>query len=86
MKLTDTICFSKLLWLLTQVEFNEAVTKMTHTAPDYANEGMAGYIETKLEMEVRDITKFSKVYEKWYTLSDREKTDMYSLALGKGCR
>lgn len=86
MRITDTICFSKLLWLLSQMEFNEAVTKMTHTAPDYASEGMAGYIETKLEMEVKDIAKFSKIYEKWYTLSNDERTKMYKLALGEGCR
>lgn len=82
MKIIDTICYSKLLWLQTQVVFNKSIYKLAYSKPDYASESMAGYIETKVEIDVLDFEGIAKCYQAWVELSNDEKMDFYNIAMG----
>ena len=79
MKITETMCHSHLLSMLVQAEeFQRAVLKYQATAPDVSSDGMAGYMETKVEFEVLSLSRFAKLYEnsrvyptdraKWYSM------------------
>lgn len=64
--------------------FSKAISKVELTAPDYAHEGINGYLETKVTFEVRDLTEFSKLYSSSY---DSDKTMVLYTQLKKvGCQ
>lgn len=73
MKLEVVMCHSSLMsMLLRPEEFEQAVISYTATAPDVTNEGFAGYMETKVVFNIKDLERFSKLYSSSYTYpSDR---------------
>lgn len=73
MKLEVVMCHSSLMsMLLRPEEFEQAVHSYTATAPDVQHEGFAGYMETKVSFEIKDLERFSKLYSSSYTYpSDR---------------
>lgn len=75
MKIINTMCHSHLLsMLLTPEKFQAAVVSYKASAPDVTNEGMSGYMETTVEFEVRDLERFSKLFQQSKTYpSDRSK-------------
>lgn len=81
MKITDKICFSHLLWAMNQPKFTQSISKVTFTKPDITNEGMAGYIETNVEIEVSNIVNFAEIWNKWYITSDHNRMHYRRLAL-----
>jgi hypothetical protein len=65
--------------------YSKAVSRMAILeGPHHQYEGMAGYIETKVEFEIRDITRFANLWESYYSLSDTKRLNLYGLAKGLG--
>lgn len=52
--------------------------------PHHQFEGMSGYIETEVEFVLKDLKRFSDLWESWYSLTDKRKLDLYGLAKGLG--
>lgn len=86
MKLTIKTCYSRVLWVMFAGEaYSQAVSQMSITSgPHFEHEGVAGYIETEVVFEIKDLKKFTDIWESWYLLSDTRKLDLYSLAKGYG--
>jgi hypothetical protein len=84
MKITDTTCYSHLLYLQTRGErFKQAIHKLSITyGPAFDHEGMAGYIETTIEIEVKDLRTFTDIWLEWYNLPTDKRNQMYNLAKG----
>lgn len=89
MKLIVTTCYTHILWIMCAGPlFKEAVHQMHITAsPDFASEGVAGYIETTVEFEIASLEKFTNLWNSYYSLSESRRLDLYGLAKGLGsCR
>lgn len=85
MKLTGRTCYSHLLWLMCSGELLEqAVHRVTFKQPNFSHEGIAGYIETDYEIEIKDLSVFDKVWKTWYSLPNKRRLDLYGLAKGLG--
>lgn len=85
MKLIGTTCYSRLLWVMCAGEpFRDAVVSIQIGPPGFEHEGITGFIETKYEIEIRDITRFARLWDSWYSLSDKRKLELYGLAKGLG--
>jgi hypothetical protein len=66
-------------------QYSKAVGKMTITrGPYHEFEGMAGYIETEAELEIKDLERFTNLWYSYYRLSDTKKLYAYGLAKGLG--
>lgn len=57
-----------------------AITK----GPYFEHEGMAGYIETEVVFEIKDLKKFTDIWESWHMLTHTRKLQLYGLAKGVG--
>ncbi len=88
MELKGKCCYSRLLWLMTRGElFTAAVYRLDYDAPNFEHEGLAGFIETKYTIYIRDISAFARLWDSWHALSDTRKLHLYGLAKGLGdCR
>lgn len=85
MKITGTTCYSHLLWLMCSGELIEhSINSLKFSSPNFSHESVAGYIETKYEIEVKDLVKFSHIWEGRYTLPDKRRLGVYGLAKGLG--
>jgi hypothetical protein len=86
MIIKEKLCYSKLLWIMCAGPvFSECISNLNIIRnPNFAHEGMAGYIETEVEFTVTDLAKFANLYESYYTLSDKRKLELYGLAKGLG--
>ena len=78
-------CYSKLLWLMSNKPFMESINKVTFKRPEFDFEGMAGYIRVEVEFEVRDLFAFANILERWWSLPDGVKMEMYKTAKGMRC-
>lgn len=86
MKIIANTCYSHILWMLCSGPiFSDSVSKFTITkGPFHNHEGMAGYIETEVELEISNLEKFTHLWYSWYHLSDKKRLDVYGLAKGLG--
>lgn len=86
MKLTGTTCYSHLLYVMCGGErtFGNAIATIKFNSPEFAHEGIAGYIETKYEIEVKDLVAFANLWNSWYSLPDIRRLNLYGLAKGLG--
>ena len=82
MKLTETFCYSHVLYLLDRLEFTQAINKIEFYSPNVDAEGFNGYIETRVIIEVKDLEAVSKQIKAWYTTSDETRTAYYKRARG----
>lgn len=81
------ICYSHLVYMLQQgPKFSEAIHSFTCNAPAFEFEGMAGYIECKPVFEVKDLQKFTDLYNAWYTESIEDRNTLYNSVKKNGCR
>ena len=62
----------------------QAVHKISYKTPAFCHEGVAGYIETAYEIEVKDLVTFSNIWNTWYSLSEKRRLNLYGLAKGLG--
>lgn len=81
MKIIDKICYTQLLWALAQPKFTQSISKVTFTKPDIVNEGMVGYIETAIEIEVSNLADFAEIWHSWYRVEDDIKNHYRTLVL-----
>ena len=71
MNIEVTMCYSQLMSMLLQPEeFSKAVTKFTSSSPNIEHEGMNGYMETVVKIEVRSLANFSNLYDKTLVCSN----------------
>lgn len=77
MKIQEKLCYSKLLWLLTNKDFCDAVIDISFSKPNFEHEGMAGYIETDVEFVVNNIEKVARAYEAYSNIPIEVKTNFY---------
>jgi len=85
MKITGKACYTQLLWLMCSGELLEqAVNKISYTSPEFRYEGMAEYIETAYEIDVKDLIVFSNIWYAWYNLTEKRRLELYGLAKGLG--
>ena len=86
MKLIITMCYSRLIVLMCAgPKFSECISGMRIVrGPNHEHEGMAGYIETEVEFTIKDLSKFSALYDAYHHLSEERKLDVYALAKGLG--
>lgn len=86
MKLVINTCYSRVLWVLCSGEaYSEAVSQMAITkGPYFEYEGASGYIETEVVFEIKDLKKFTDIWESWHSLTDVRKLNLYGLAKGYG--
>lgn len=65
--------------------FGKAVSNVHVTkGPYFQHEGVAGYIETEVEFEIKDLEIFTRLWMGWYVLSDIKRLNLYGLAKGLG--
>ena len=62
----------------------QAVHKITFKQPNFVHEGVAGYIQTDYEIEVKDLQVFTNIWNTWYSLPDTRRLNLYGLAKGLG--
>ena len=85
MKISGTTCYSHLLWLMCSGEpLEHGVSSIKFNSPAFTHEGVAGYIETKYEIEIKDLVKFAQIWNTWYSLPDKRRLHLYGLAKGLG--
>lgn len=86
MKLIVNCCYSQVLWIMCAGPlYSDAVSKMTITkGPLHQFEGMAGYIETEVEFDIKDLNIFTRLWYSWYSLTDAKRLNLYGLAMGLG--
>ena len=78
MKITNTMCHSHLLWMLSQpAKFERAVYKYSATSPAYQHEGMAGYIETEVTFEISDLQSFTALYFEYHNMDTNTRSNWY---------
>jgi hypothetical protein len=84
MKLTINTCYSRILYVMCSGEsYSSAVFSMQIIkGPFHASEGLAGYIETVVEFHLKDLAKFTELWESWFKLPDTQRNQFYSLARG----
>ena len=79
-KLTLTTCYSHLLYFMSLGEaVQDCVYKIECSSPDFQHEGVAGYIETVVTIHIKDLSKFSILWDKWHDLPPEERTRLYSI-------
>lgn len=86
MKLVVNTCYSHVLYIMCAGEtFSNAVKEMAILkGPFHQYEGVAGYIETEVVFEIRDLKKFADLWDSYYSLSHKRRLDLYGLAKGLG--
>jgi hypothetical protein len=84
MILEDKMCYSKLLWMQEQPGWSRAISRVSYTTPLVPYEGVAGYIETTVEIEVSDLTALVKIMEAWWSLSNDERGNYRDKAISTG--
>lgn len=63
MKLEVKMCHSQLMAMLMKpIQFQRAVYDYRATTPDVEHEGMAGYIETVVTFNIRDLELFTSLF------------------------
>ena len=79
-------CYTRVLWILCAGKpFQDAVRTLKITSgPNFDGEGFSGFIETDVEIEVKDILKFAQLWESWMALSSTRRLHLYGLAKGVG--
>lgn len=81
MKLTARTCWSHVLHIMSCGPLlAECVSKFEFTTPRFDYEGMAGYIETDITVEIKDLVRFADLYDSWYRLSSDTRTRLYTKA------
>lgn len=63
---------------------DRAIYNIRFSTPNFEHEGIAGYIETMVEFDIKDLLVFTNIWESWNSLSDKRKLDAYGLAKGLG--
>lgn len=85
MKLIGKCCYSRLLWLLCAGELlQQAVSNVTFESPQFDVEGFNGYIEVQYIIEVKDLQKFTNLWESFWSLTEKRRIELYGLAKGLG--
>lgn len=78
MKIVETMCHSHLLWMLAHAErFEKAVTNYAATTPAFQYEGVAGYVETIVTFEVRELEDFTALFMEYRKLSHEHRSTIY---------
>ena len=85
MILKDKICYSKLLWMQQQPDGYQAVHKVTYTSPNVEHEGMLGYVETEVTIDVKELSKLVSIMDRWHTLTVADRSYFYNLVRGITC-
>ena len=87
MILKEKMCYSRLLYMMTQGErfSNAVITMRILNGPCFANEGVLGYIETDVEFTINNLVVFTSIWEEYYKLSDDNRMRYRSLAYGNVC-
>lgn len=79
MRLIVTTCYSHIVYMQQQPGlWVKAIKGMTLGTPGFEYEGMAGYIETKVEFEISDISLFAKLWMSWYSEDVNTRVDLYN--------
>jgi len=67
MKILVTTCYSHLLYMILQGEkFQHAVYKYSSSSPDFQHEGVLGYVEVKLDIDIKNLESFAELWSSWY--------------------
>lgn len=86
MLLKLTTCYSRILYLMSHGEhYGKAVNAIKIGRPCFEHEGVAGYVETTVEIDIKDLLTFSKLWESWFSIPDLERNKWYMLAKGGAC-
>ena len=85
MEIKETMCYSRLVFLMIQgADWEQAVSEVTYTAPQFKYEGVAGYVETKVTFKVKDLSKFVELWNRWVSLPIDKRTKFYRLVANDG--
>lgn len=84
MKLKTKLCYSHLVHLMLSGEeyYSAVATTNIIRGPAFDTEGIAGYIETEVEFGIKDISRFAKIWDSWYSLSLEQRNKYYGMAKG----
>lgn len=82
MKFKATTCYSHILFMMFchGKMLAECTNSVVVGKPGYDHEGMAGYLETTIEVDIKDLTKFAILWDSWYTAPNRD--ELYAMAKG----
>lgn len=89
MKLTVNTCYSHILYiLLAGPKFSNSVSKFRIIdGPHHQYEGAAGFIETEVEFDIKDLELFAKLWYEYCHLVDEDRMRLRQLAMGiKVCK
>ena len=62
--------------------FSSCVSSIKISSPEHAHEGVAGYIQTDVTVEIKGLTSFAELWDSWYNLDDGQRTHWYRQASG----
>lgn len=87
MLLKLTTCYSRILYIMSKISvYSKAINHIKVDRPLFEHEGVAGYVETTVEIEIRDLALFSELWESWFLLSDNQRQNWYYIAKNQeGC-
>lgn len=77
MKIEVKICYSHLIYCLSNQRFMDSINSVEFTRPLFEFEGMNGYIETNATFNVKNLKTFSTEFDRWYEASDEVKSKLY---------
>lgn len=74
MVFTVDMCHSHLLFmLLNPIKFEDSVISYTSSSPNLDSEGFNGYMQIKCEFKIKDLVKFSELWESYYKFNQRSE-------------
>lgn len=77
-------CYSHILYIMAQGEvFSSCVSSIKIESPGHTHEGMTGYIETDVTIEIKGLSSFAELWDGWYNIDEAQRTYWYRVALGK---
>lgn len=81
MKIITTTCWSHALHIMSCGPLlSECTRDFKFSTPRFDLEGVVGYIETELTIDVKDIEKFAELYTSWFKLNPDTRTMLYAKA------
>ena len=79
MKLIEKTCYSRVLYFQARLAKTEStcISHMAFTAPNFAHEGVAGYIETTVTFEITNLKEFASLWDSFYDSTPEDRTKWY---------
>lgn len=64
-------------------KLEHAIYSVSCKYPNFSCEGIAGYVETEVTIEVKDLQAFTELWQAWYKEPLEKRNKLYNIMLGR---